>query len=82
MKNKKQQFWIISAIILNMILFGTSIIPRANSALKLSLSPPMKNVVIDGNINATEWADRDWTISFFLDIDEVGNPPDKDGTNY
>jgi len=43
---------------------------------------PMQNVVIDGDINEAEWADRDWKIPFYLNIDEVFNPPDKDGYNY
>ncbi|MFX1304695.1 MAG: hypothetical protein ACFE9X_15180 [Promethearchaeota archaeon] len=82
MKIKKQKFWISLSIILNMIFFGTLIVVRADNVPKLSQSPPMENVVIDGIINETEWTNRDWTIFFYLDIDDVGNPPDKDGTNY
>ncbi|MFW9774002.1 MAG: hypothetical protein ACFFEO_17755 [Candidatus Thorarchaeota archaeon] len=82
MKNNKQKFWISTSLILNIILIGTLIVARADSVPKLSQSPPMENVVIDGIINETEWADRDWTILFNLDVDDVGNPPDKDGTNY
>jgi len=49
---------------------------------KTSMSAPMENIVIDGVINEAEWADRDWKSGFYLDIDEVFNPPDKDGWNY
>ena len=49
---------------------------------KSSGSTPMQNVVVDGVIHEAEWADRDWKIKFNLDIDEVFNPPDKDGANY
>lgn len=45
-------------------------------------SAPMQNVIIDGVISETEWAERDWKVQFYLDIDEVFNPPDKDGYNY
>jgi hypothetical protein len=49
---------------------------------KTSGTAPMQNIVIDGVISETEWEDRDWKIQFHLDIDEVFNPPDKDGFNY
>ncbi|MFW9824743.1 MAG: hypothetical protein ACFFE4_17505, partial [Candidatus Thorarchaeota archaeon] len=75
MKSKKQKFCISTTFILNLVFFGTLIVARADSAPKLSQSPPMESVVIDGIINETEWADRDWTILFNLDVDDVGNPP-------
>ncbi|MHA2035825.1 MAG: hypothetical protein ACW98X_05290 [Promethearchaeota archaeon] len=37
---------------------------------------PMNNVVLDGAINASEWADADWNITFYLDVD---NDPDFNG---
>ncbi len=49
---------------------------------KTSGSAPMENIVVDGVINEAEWADRDWKVKFHLDIDDVFNPPDKDGYNY
>jgi hypothetical protein len=49
---------------------------------KTSGSAPMQDVVIDGVISDAEWVDRDWKINFTLDIDDVFNPPDKDGVNY
>jgi len=49
---------------------------------KTSGSEPMANIVVDGVINETEWADGDWKVKFYLNIDEVFNPPDKDGFNY
>jgi hypothetical protein len=49
---------------------------------KTSGTAPMQNVVIDGEINEAEWADRDWKIKFYLNIDDAFNPPDKDGYNY
>ena len=64
----------ILGIILNFIFFGTLIITRADSAPKLSQTTPMKNVVIDGLINETEWADRDWTIFFFWMLMMLGIP--------
>ncbi|MHA2088909.1 MAG: hypothetical protein ACW972_11565, partial [Promethearchaeota archaeon] len=82
MKKIMRTFWIIIVIILNIAIFGSLLVPSTVSTPKLSQTAPMKNVIIDGIINETEWADRDWTISFFLDVDDVGNPPDKDGTNY
>jgi hypothetical protein len=49
---------------------------------KLSNPSPMENVVIDGIIGEAEWSDADNKSEFFLDIDDVGNPPDSDGYNY
>ncbi len=36
----------------------------------------MSSVVLDGAINASEWADADWNITFYLDVD---NNPDWNG---
>ncbi|MHA1509153.1 MAG: hypothetical protein ACTSO6_10670, partial [Promethearchaeota archaeon] len=49
---------------------------------KTSGSEPMQNIVVDGVINEAEWADGDWKIKFYLNIDDAFNPPDKDGFNY
>ena len=49
---------------------------------KTSGTTPMQNIVVDGVINETEWADGDWKIKFHLNIDDAFNPPDKDGANY
>ena len=65
-----------------MLLIGPFSIRALDQLPKTSMSAPMDNVVIDGVINEAEWADRDWKIDFYLDIDEVFNPPDKDGWNY
>jgi hypothetical protein len=81
---KKQKFYESAAMILFTLLIMTSIVPinALGQIPKTSGSAPMKNIVIDGVINEAEWADRDWKIKFYLDIDEVFNPPDKDGWNY
>jgi len=47
-----------------------------------SNSSPIQGVIVDGFINENEWADADWIVPINLDIDDVGNPPDKDGLNY
>jgi len=54
----------------------------SNDFPKSSGSTPMEGVVIDGTITEAEWAGLDWKVPFFLDIDDVGNPPDTDGYNY
>jgi hypothetical protein len=65
-------------------LLCLSIVPFAISGQfpKISGTAPMKDIVIDGVIDETEWADRDWKIEFYLNIDETFNPPDNDGYNY
>jgi hypothetical protein len=65
-------------------LLGLSIYSVATTAEipKTSGTAPMKNIVIDGTISEAEWANRDWKIKFYLNIDDLFNPPDKDGFNY
>ncbi|MFW9823860.1 MAG: hypothetical protein ACFFE4_13030 [Candidatus Thorarchaeota archaeon] len=82
MKNKNLRTWFYIVILVNVISFGSLPLAIADDVPKISQTAPMKKVVLDGIINETEWTDRDWTITFFLDVDDVGNPPDKDGTNY
>lgn len=79
-----QKFKSLLFLFLLTILMSLSISTIVYSAQrpKTSGSTPMQNVVIDGVINEAEWTDRDWKIKFNLDIDEVFNPPDKDGANY
>jgi len=45
-------------------------------------SQPMQNINVDGIINEDEWADGDWKVSKYIDIDEVGNTTATDGYNY
>ena len=42
----------------------------------------MTGVTVDGTITEAEWEGLDWKVPFYLDIDDVGNPPDADGFNY
>lgn len=49
---------------------------------KTSGSLPMQGVTVDGTITEAEWEGLDWKVPFYLDIDDVGNPPDTDGYNY
>lgn len=66
MRQNKLKNLVFPIIILNLMLF--SIYTMGN--------PPMKNVLIDGDINADEWADADWKIPFYLNVD---NNPDYNG---
>ena len=54
----------------------------SNETPKSSGSTPMEGVTVDGTITEAEWQGLDWKVPFFLDIDDVGNPPDTDGYNY
>ncbi len=82
MLNKKFIGLIIPLILLNLsILGGFSIVYRTDMP-KISDTAPMKNMVMDGVIQESEWSDADWKVGFYLDIDDVGNPPDTDGMNY
>ena len=65
-------------------LLGVSIFSITTVAQlpKTSGTTPMKDIVVDGVITEAEWADRDWKIQFYLNIDDAFNPPDKDGLNY
>ncbi|MHA2182840.1 MAG: hypothetical protein ACXAAH_15585, partial [Promethearchaeota archaeon] len=82
MANKKIKsiillFLLTSLFSLSVFSFGISAqVPKASG------TTPMLGVVIDGVISETEWEDRDWKIQFYLNIDDVFNPPDKDGYNY
>ena len=80
----KQKFKSLLLLFFLVFLMSMSIFSVGLSAQvpKTSSSAPMKNIVVDGVINETEWADGDWKVKFYLDIDEVFNPPDKDGANY
>jgi parallel beta-helix repeat protein len=42
----------------------------------------MDNIVMDGVINAAEWANAPHVVEFFLDLDNGGAPPNVDGNNY
>ncbi len=64
------------------ISIGLISLPVSAEPPKSSVAAPMEGVVIDGTITETEWEGRDWKIGFYLDIDDVGNPPDTDGNNY
>lgn len=75
MYTKKSNFLFIPLIIALLMVFGIGSTVIADST-------PMKNINIDGIITDAEWSDRDWKVPFFLDIDDVGNPPDSDGYNY
>jgi len=61
---------------------GLMSLSLSNDFPKSSGSTPMTGVVIDGTITEAEWDGLDWKVPFFLDIDDVGNPPDTDGYNY
>lgn len=64
-------------LLLSLFSFKTNaILPPKTSNL------PMQNIVIDGTINEAEWSDSDWKVEFYLNIDDVFNPPDTDGYNY
>jgi len=66
MRQNKLKNLVFPIIILNLMIF--SIYSMGN--------PPMKNVLIDGEINVDEWADADWKIPFYLNVD---NNPDYNG---
>lgn len=78
-KFKSLLFLFFLTILLCLSIFSIGISAQVP---KTSGSEPMQNLVIDGVINEPEWADGDWKIKFYLDIDEAFNPPDKDGANY
>lgn len=61
---------------------GLISLSHSNDFPKSSGSTPMEGVVVDGTITEAEWNGHDWKVPFFLDIDDVGNPPDTDGFNY
>lgn len=65
-----------------MISLGLSPFARSFDLPKMSGSIPMTGVTVDGTITEAEWDGLDWKVPFYLDIDDVGNPPDADGFNY
>ena len=78
MVQEKLRHFIFPLILFSLIIFSTfptGITASSNEFLKTS-NAPMSNVVIDGVINAAEWADADWEIDFYLDVD---NTPDWNG---
>ena len=78
MVHKKLKCLILPLILLNLMLFSTlpsGIATSSNGDPKMS-NAPMSGVVIDGVINVSEWADADWEIIFYLDVD---NTPDWNG---
>ncbi len=80
MVNKKLVSIIVPAILLNMIFIGG--VGYGAAIPKMSGTTPMTGIVMDGVIEEDEWSDADWKVGFYLDIDDVGNPPDTDGMNY
>jgi hypothetical protein len=81
LKNQRRNLVIL--LILSCLLLISLYSLEANANLpKTSNASPMENIIIDGNINETEWSDADWKIEFYLNIDEIFNPPDSDGYNY
>ncbi|NHJ20931.1 MAG: hypothetical protein EAX91_08320 [Candidatus Lokiarchaeota archaeon] len=71
-------------VFLMIVLMSTTLtsISFSDNFPKSSGSTPMEGVVVDGTITESEWAGLDWKVPFYLDIDDVGNPPDTDGYNY
>lgn len=61
---------------------GLTTLSLSSEIPKSSNSSPMEGIVVDGTITESEWEGRDWKVEFYLDIDDVGNPPDTDGNNY
>lgn len=67
----KLKAFVIPLILINLVVlttFSTGNISNLKSFPKMS-NPPMDSVIIDGVINASEWADADWKIDFYLDVD-------------
>jgi hypothetical protein len=78
MSNKKQYLVIVIVGLMGLGLISFSI---SAETPKMSGTTPMQGVTIDGVLNDAEWANLDVDVSIFLDIDDVGNPPDADGYN-
>jgi len=78
--SKKKAILVFSVLVLMSI--GLIAFSLSNETPKSSSVAPMEGIVVDGTINEAEWEGRDWKIGFYLDIDDVGNPPDADGNNY
>jgi len=71
---------IVPVILLNLIFIGG--VGYGAAIPKMSGTTPMTGIVMDGVIYEDEWSDADWKVGFYLDIDDIGNPPDTDGMNY
>jgi len=81
MVTKSRKNLIILLLFSNLLLL--SLFPsKINAILPKTSNSPMQNIVIDGTINEAEWSDSDWEVEFYLNIDDVFNPPDADGYNY
>ncbi|MHA1884482.1 MAG: hypothetical protein ACW96S_05480, partial [Promethearchaeota archaeon] len=78
MSNIKQYLVIVIIGLMGLGLISFSI---SAETPKMSGTTPMQGVTIDGVLNDAEWANLDVDVSIFLDIDDVGNPPDADGYN-
>lgn len=74
MSSYKGKLLVLSLILIN--LFGVCILPGQSINSGLKSSSTMSDVIIDGNITKTEWANAEWNITFYLDID---NTPDSLG---
>lgn len=61
---------------------GLMSLSLSNKTPKTNSADPMEGIVVDGTITEAEWEGCDWKVGFYLDIDDVGNPPDTDGNNY
>jgi hypothetical protein len=82
MVNKKFVSIVVPVILLNVIIIGSFSLGKGVEGPKMSGTAPMTNIIMDGIIDEDEWSDADWKVGFYLDIDDVGNPPDTDGMNY
>ncbi|MHA2290286.1 MAG: Loki-CTERM sorting domain-containing protein [Promethearchaeota archaeon] len=72
----------LTILLLLLMSTGLMSLSLSNETPKSSGSAPMEDIVIDGTITEAEWNGLDWKVPFYLDIDDVGNPPDADGYNY
>lgn len=75
MSKNSSKFLVLYLIILSFVSF-TMLMPKVTGI--------MKNVTIDGIITEEEWANADWNISFFLDINndpDYNNKTNVDGYN-
>lgn len=73
---------IIVSLLLGLMILGLISFSYSFEGPNMSGSLPLSGVTIDGVINEDEWEALDWKVSVYLDIDDVGNPPDTDGFNY
>ena len=73
---------ILGLSILVLMSIGLITLSVSNKTPKTNSADPMEGIVVDGTITEAEWEGCDWKVGFYLDIDDVGNPPDTDGNNY